>query len=498
MIKANQRIGIVFSLLLTLLIASSSQANANHSTLNDLACIKTPSTQNLRLDFEKNIRRRVRFEGELESPESLQSLMQKAKAPALSVAVIKAGAIDWSAVYIAGGNQPKLNCDTLFQAASLSKPVTMMAAMRLAEQGHIDLKKDIREYLKSYALGEGKQTPTDRVTFDNLLGHYSGVRGGGYEGYPQTKHLPNLIDIARGENGTNTPAIEVVATPNLTLNYSGAAYTLAAIALQDHSRQPFAALMQKWVLAPVKMRSSSFAPITQIDKNQNIARGHLNDGNEVPGGWNHYPELSAAGMWSTPKDLAKFMVEIYQGLHGKSQIFPRHLVENLISNPKDGHVYGFHFERSGEHVFLTHYGGTRGYGAGMTIDLASGDGMAYQINSDNSVDLGERLLLTASSLYHWQQFKQAAYSRRAIDAQVLQQFAGKYQWNESLMLEAKYRAEDQQLTIFFPNGDSYPLVAIQGGEQEFVHSETGIKVSFPQVDGKQGMFLYGRMASRID
>jgi hypothetical protein len=135
--------------------------------------------------------------------------------------------------------------------------------------------------------------------------------------------------------------------------------------------------------------------------------------------------------------------------------------------------------------------------AGMTISLTSGNGLVYLINSDNGGLLGNELILSASQVYNWQHFKQTNVQRKQVSADVLKGLTGKYKWNNQIDLSITFDENNGQISLYFPNGDEYKLVTIVGDELDFIHPNTGVKISFPMKDDLSTFNLYGQAAVKL-
>lgn len=449
-------------------------------------------------ELENGIRDQVKFLDEEEELQSIPSKLAEYTIPALSLSIIEHGEISWSELYQnpAFATQGDLDCSTIFQAASLSKPVTFMAALRMEEAGAIDMDRDIESYLKDFQLPNGAQSVENPVTFRNIFSHTSGISAGGYLGYDQDSALPSDLDILKGSPGVNSPPIQVVSPPNEILAYSGGGYTLAELALQDIFQTEFSEIMDQWILRPLQMKHSRFSQPLPDSLAQSVAKGLDFNGEIINGGWNNYPEQAAAGLWSTSQDMALFLIEIYKAYHGKSELFTQAEIESMLSQERDGHVYGFIIQREGDAISLTHYGGNVGYRTGMTINLSSGNGLVYLINSDNGADLGNELLLSASAVYDWPHFKQTTVRRGEISEDSLQALAGDYKWNDQIDLSLEFDTKQKQIVLVFPNGDRYELCPVQSNGLELIHPKTGVMISFRKEDAMEVFSLYGQRAVR--
>ncbi|WP_445386252.1 serine hydrolase domain-containing protein [Robiginitalea sp. IMCC44478] len=456
--------------------------------------------ENRRILLENGIRGKVKFLEESEPYSSITDKMVTYKIPALSLAVISQGEIEWSETYQNSNfsEEQKLDSTSVFQAASLSKPVTFLAALRMYAAGQIELDKNIQEYLNDFKLPEGKQTAENPVTFRNIFSHTSGINPGGYQGYDRGLPMPSDLDILLGHDSVNTPAIAIVTRPNEALAYSGGAYTLAELALQNIYNDEFANIMQKWILEPAGMNYSEFTqPFPASDSNR-VAKGYTFSGEVVEGGWRNHPEQAAAGLWSNATDMAKFLIEIYKAYQGKSSIFSQDDIKSILSHERDGHIYGFIVNRSEEDISITHYGGNVGYRTGMTISLTRGNGLVYLTNSDNGGLLGSELLLSASQIYGWQHFKQVNVYRDKVSSDILKGLAGKYMWNNQIPLSIRFDEEYKFISLIFPNGDEYELTPIRGDELNFIHQNTGVEVTFSEKDEFQSFILYDQSAVKLE
>jgi len=491
---------LIFPSIVLVFLGSCSNPSKNSVTSSVHSdCINQEGSVDKKVQLEAGIRGQVKFLGECENFSSITNKMSEYKIPALSLAVIHQGRIEWADIYQNADfpEEQKLDCASIFQAASLSKPVTFLAALRMHSAGEIDLDENIQNYLNHFELPQGKQTAENPVTFRNIFSHTSGISAGGYEGYAKDLATPSDIDILRGNEGVNTQAIAIISAPNEMLAYSGGAYTLAELALQDIYGDEFSNIMKKWILEPAGMEHSEFTqPLLDSITNQ-VAKGYTQSGDILEGGWKNYPAQAAAGLWSNAIDMAKFLVEIYNAYQGKSSIFSQSDIKSILGQERDGLVYGFIVNRSGDDIAITHYGGNAGYRTGMTISLTSGNGLVYLINSDNGVPLGNELLLSASQVYNWQHFKQIDARRKEVSSEVLKGLIGTYKWNGQIDLSITYDENDNLISLYFPNGDEYKLTPISGDELDFIDPNTGVKVSFLRNGDFKSFSLYGQTAVKL-
>lgn len=244
-------------------------------------------------------------------PMRLRQRMRELRVPGLSVAVVDRGQLVWAHAWgMAQQEQPMTN-DTLMQAASISKPVAAVAALQGVEQGRVSLDADLNASLRSWQIPPGAQTADQPVTLRRLLSHSAGVTVPGFAGYPVGAPVPTLLQVLEGSPPANSSAVRVDVSPGSQWRYAGGGYAVLQQLLQDINSQAFAPLMQQAVLGPAGMNRSFFAPDSALSPSQAAAAasGHQN-GKVIAGGYRIHPELAAAGLWTTPSDLARFNIAL--------------------------------------------------------------------------------------------------------------------------------------------------------------------------------------------
>ena len=102
-------------------------------------------------------------------------------------------------------------------------------------------------------------------------------------------------------------------------HYSGGAVTIMQLALGDVTERPFPELLNEVVLEPIGMSNSTFEQPLPPDRDENATRAHSHRGQAMGPKWHVYPELAAAGLWTTPTDLAKFAIEVQKSLWRRSE-----------------------------------------------------------------------------------------------------------------------------------------------------------------------------------
>jgi CubicO group peptidase (beta-lactamase class C family) len=328
----------------------------------------------------------------------LDEALRKLAIPSVSLALVDGGALSWARAY-----GPGVSTRTLYQAASLSKLVTAVAALRLAQQGRLDLDRDVNEVLVSWRLPASHLTRGHPVTVRGLLSMTGGVGVPGYLGYEPGAALPSLEQILDGRPPANSAPVRVEYVPGTRYAYSGGGYEILQALIQDVTGKPFADALHDLVLRPAGMADSRFDQPLPSALAAQAATGHRADGVELPGGWRVVPELAAGGLWSTPTDLAKLLIEIaraYTG--GGGRLLGGKTVADMLTSQNGGpYGLGGGVSGSGRSLVLMKRGQNVGYQAYMLVFPASGQGLVVMTGSDNGTTLATALIRRAAAAYGW-------------------------------------------------------------------------------------------------
>jgi CubicO group peptidase (beta-lactamase class C family) len=334
---------------------------------------------------------------------SLQNLMEKFNVPGLSIAVIDNFQIAWVKGYgvIGAGSKTPVTPKTLFQAGSISKPVTAAAALSMVEAGKLSLDQNVNDQLKSWKVPDNEFTQTQKVTLRRLMSHTAGLTIHGFPGYDVDAPLPTVVQVLNGEKPANTAPVRVDAIPGTKAVYSGGGVTIEQLLMIDVSGKPFPALLRETVLEKIGMSDSSFEQPLPPARAAATASGTYTDGKPVHGKWHVYPEMAAAGLWTTPTDLARFAIEIALSKNGKSnRILSQKMTNEMLTPVLDTVGLGFFLEKDNPGVF-GHNGADEGFQALLTMNYDTGKGVVIMADSDNGVAVAGQLLRSVASEYGW-------------------------------------------------------------------------------------------------
>lgn len=341
------------------------------------------------------------------SPDALgvPELLKQFNVPAVSVAVIRDFNIDWAKAWGVkeAGTGELATVDTLFQAASISKPVAAMASLRAIQDGKFGLDQDINTILKSWRL----QAPSPRgevVTPRMLMSHTSGTDDGfGFPGYRPGEPLPTVVQILDGQPPSNRGAVRAGRVPLTGYKYSGGAVMIEQLALTEVLRKPFPQIMQETVLTPIGMTNSTYEQPLPAARQQQAAHGHDRAGKAADVPWHVYPEHAAAGLWTTPTDLAKFAIEVQLALAGRStRVLTKAMAQEMVTPVGVGpYAVGFAVQKIGEGWYFSHGGSNWGFRCDLIAHRSKGYGVAIMTNGDRGSMLAQALRDKISQLSGW-------------------------------------------------------------------------------------------------
>ena len=331
---------------------------------------------------------------------SITQLLTELNVPGASVAIIKDFEVRWAKGYGVADvvNGALVNTETLFQAASISKPVNAMAVLKTAEQGLISMDQDINSILVSWQIPPSEFTNNSYVTPRMLASHVSGLGDGfGFPGYDPGEPLPSLSQIFDGDSPSNVGPVRMARPPMTAFHYSGGGVTVLQQALLDTYNKPYSELLKEVVLDPIGMTQSTFQQPLPPERDRNAARAHVSARVASGAKWHVYPEMAAAGLWTTPTDLAKFAIEVQQSYLGRSnKVLSQQSVSQMLSPVGVGpFAVGFSLQKRGEGWYFDHGGSNFGFQAQLTAHKTNGYGFAIMTNSNQGgrviVELARRI-----------------------------------------------------------------------------------------------------------
>jgi serine/threonine protein kinase/CubicO group peptidase (beta-lactamase class C family) len=335
--------------------------------------------------------------------EAVLTRMAQYKVPGLGIALVNQGQIAWARGYgitSATGSQPVTE-RTRFQAASISKLVVAVAALRLVEQGKLELDQPLSDRLVSWKVAAKDFTKVRKPTLRQVLSHSAGFTASRFGGYSTDAPIPTLRDVLDGTPPANSPAIRVESIPGTKFQYSGGGYVVLQQLIVDVTGKPFAAAIKELVLDPADMTQSSLEQPPGAELERYAADGHVN-GVPLGGRWHVYPELAAAGLWTTPSDLARLLIRIQQSKKGSDQpLLSSAMIGEMLRTQSGDAGLGVFLGGSGRFTWFFQNGENAGFQCLLVGFAEIGHGAVVMINASGSFGVIQEVISHLSADYDW-------------------------------------------------------------------------------------------------
>ena len=372
----------------------------------------------------------------------LRERMRFHRVPGLSIAVVRDYKVEWARAYGWADTTARTPATpaTLFSAGSISKLVTAGAALLLVQQGRLNLDAPINTYLKSWQLADNDFTRQRPVTLRQLLSHTGGTSQSAYFGFvPGPGPLPSVVDILSGQPAAETRPVVVNREPGTSFQYSGGGYLVAQLAMMDATGQAFAPLTNQLLFRPLRMHSATFAQPLPAALQARAAWAY-SENSWFKGMPYIYPQQAPAGLYATPTDLARFIIEVQQAYRGQGRVLTQTSARALLT-PQAEVSSGTYREQMGLGAFLLqradrtdeasryfeHTGVNAGFLAYALGSVTGGNGVVIMMNNNNGADeLGKELRRAVAQVYGWPDFLPAPIRPLAVPRPDLDACAGRY------------------------------------------------------------------------
>lgn len=377
----------------------------------------------------------------------------------LSIAVIQNYKLVWAKGYgwaDIAEKRPVTN-QTLFQAASNSKSLNSMAVLKLVQDHKIDLYTDINNYLKSWQFPYDSVSKNKKINLADLLSHTAGLNAVNFPGYNRNSKIPTITEILDGKKPSNTIAVRPEFEPEFKFQYSGGGTTISRLIVSDVAQQPYDKFMYENILKPLGMFNSFFTQPPPKDKMKFLATGYHIDGSEVENKFKVYPEQGPDGLWTTPSEMANFIIETMLAYSGKSSKILSQEMTKLQLTPyhDESSALGVFIQKRGNATYFTHGAGNEGYAGQYYGSLKEGNGVVVYSNSDNRAIINE-LVNSVATVYNWDGFCDTTI-RKVIELpdSVTQKYIGVYLLDGELATIFKtkdgyyYNAGGNNLKMYF-------------------------------------------------
>jgi CubicO group peptidase (beta-lactamase class C family) len=345
---------------------------------------------------------------------TLSERMTALHVPGVSIYVVHEGA-SWGRGFGVTqlGGRPVFP-DTLFQAGSISKPVAAMAALHLVQEKKLTLDADINSELATWKLPTSPAANGKIVTLRELLTHTAGLNVHGFPGYAANEPVPALIQVLDGQKPANTPPIRIESEPGSQWKYSGGGFTIMQQTLLDVTREPFPKLMRDTVLVPLGMVHSTYQQPLPQELQASAATPYDDNDSPIPGGAHTYPEMAAAGLWTTAPDLGRFAEELERSLQGQGNlhgVLNRDLARQMVTPGKGKWGLGLQIGGSDADPYFSHGGVDAGFESLLVEYENHLDGAVVMTNAQGGTRLAEEIMQSVATEYGWPDFRPTVRAR---------------------------------------------------------------------------------------
>lgn len=364
---------------------------------------------------------------------SLEERMAKYNVNGLSIVVIKNYKIDWAKGYgWANVAQKKpVTTSTIFQAGSVSKSLNGVAILKLVQDKKLDLYADINNDLSTWKFPYDSLSKNKKISMANLLSHTGGITVHGFYGYQKGEEIPTIYEILDGKKPANSAPVRSMYEPGKMAEYSGGGITISQLILTDLTKKKYEDYLWAEILKPMGMTQSFFNSSPPESRKNLLASGYLLNGKEmVEGNYHIYPEQAAASLWSTPTDLAKYVIETQLSLIGKSNKILSQESTKLRLTPyiDDESALGVFIEKKGTEKYFSHSGGTTGFIDEYIGSFENGNGVVVMTNSANPGIIRE-IFNSVSIAYGWKDFYQPSLKKTiSLTNAAMEKYLGSYMW----------------------------------------------------------------------
>ncbi len=418
-----------------------------------------------------NLQVATEVDGNFES-KTLEERMAFYHTPAVSIAVVNNGKIEWARGFGKSDleNNTSADIETMFQAASVSKPIFALAIMKLKEKGIIDLDKDVNTYLTSWQIPKnGDWQP--KITIRHLLSHTAGLTVHGFLGYTSSETLPTIQQMLNGEEPANSAKVMVDILPGTKFRYSGGGTVVAQLAVTDLIKKPFPEIIEEELFQPLNLKQSTFSQPLPKEFKYKTATAYPYKNQPISGKYHIYPEMGPAGLWTTPTELATIMIEIQKGLQGKSDFIKKETLEEMLT-PQEVAKWigiGFMLEGDKESARFKHSGWNEGFLSEFRGHKNVGKGVVIMLNSNEGQGIIDEIVNSVAKEYEWPDYLPKETKFETIDESILKHI-GAYG-------EYKLDYVNGKLLLVYPNQEPLELKKTTDGiyKNDYMNFEIKIK-----------------------
>ena len=399
---------------------------------------------------------------------SIPEMMGKDRVPGVSIAFIENGNISWQKTYGYSNLYDSLpvTTKTLFNGASLSKPVAAMAALNLSEKGFIGLNEDVNAYLKNWKIPENKFTVEQKVTLKRLIGHTAGIINYVPQPYSINDSSPDLVQMLSGTKPSVDLPASVTYVPGEKRKYSNPGYTIIQKLIEDLTDKKFESVIEEVIFEPSEMYNSSFEQPLPENLLQKTATGYSNDLKGYP--YKLFPWKAAGGIWTTPTDLGKFIIALLEDFHSnKNIILSKKMADSVFEKKSERLGFGKIFSPEKEDLLFEHWGSSPGFTCYMVASLNKKQGVVIMTNSDNGTILLSYIARSVAQEYNWDFLQPTVYEPFRLPVDKIMTLTGKFSGGDKEMI---FEIHNKNLVVSDAQNNKSKLIPV--GEKKFILNES--------------------------
>ncbi len=405
---------------------------------------------------------------------SIPQLILEDDIPGVSIAFVDKNKLTWKASFGFRNlsTSEKVNDKTVFTGASLSKPLAAIAALKLVESGKINLDEDVNKVLVGWHVKNNEFTTTEKVTLRRLIGHSAGVRNDLWSSYLPGQAVPTLTQMLAGESPSVDPATTVVFAPGSDVRYSNPGYSIIQKMLEDVSQDSFEDILETLVFEPSGMTESSFKQPMPEALKERRAIGY--DENLKPYPYRLFPYKAAGGVWTTPTDMAKFVMTLFADHEGKNKILSSSMMAEVLSRKRERLGFSKIFNDESEDLIFRHYGSNQGFTSYLVGSLLRRQAVIIMINSDNGFELLDYIARAVAEYYDWDHLQPTIHNRYTSEISTIKEYQGRFDNNSEILT---FNLNEGLLWVSSEEAKT-PMKLIPVGKNEFISIDSSVKYEF--------------------
>jgi CubicO group peptidase (beta-lactamase class C family) len=430
----------------------------------------------------------LQIEGDSLPTYTIEERLKMLNIPGISIAVVIDGELAWAKSYgmADSASSRPVTPETLFLAGSISKPVAALAALDMVEEGSLNLDENVNNKLTSWKLPDNEFTTEEKVTLRRILNHTAGLTVWGFPGYDKGDTIPSAAEVLDGKG--NTDSVRVYKKPGESWMYSGGGYTIMQLMMTDVEGKPFPAIMHERVLNPIGMHRSTYENPLPEEYHAIAATGYRTNGAEVEGKWPIYPEMAAAGLWTTPSQLIQYAQAIHKiYLNDEPGIISKALTLEMLTPGMNNHGLGPAIGT--DEIWWGHGGADEGFRAQLVAWKDQPHAIVVMVNSDNGSIMRE-VLIAITKAYGWKGFEPTIKKVIQLSPAIGNELAGK--WDIERIGIATISYDDGHLVVTGSFLDE-PVTLLAENDSTFFDKGDGQQITFSRSEGMFNAIHVGRL-----